>query len=600
MHRKLAACGSVGVVLACASAAVALANHDSDWRVRSAVVGALTVLVPVGVGLYEWRRDPANRHGPLLVLLGYGWFLATLAASSNTLLYSTGRVAAWLVEPPLIYLSLAYPYGHLTRRSHRIIVASAWTIALAAFLPNVLLLGSLPTPTVWSTCVQGCPGNAFAVAGGVVDHAPIALLLTLQALVTLLFAAVVAAIWQRLRRASPLMGRTLAPVLAATLLRYVAYVIYLTLLRSGVDGEVLVPLAFLIELCLPIAALSFLVGLLSCSMHAARALETLTVNLQDPEPDDETLRRLLSEAVEDPFLELFYAGDGDVTWRDGAGRGAVLPANDGDRCVVQVPDTGQPVAALVLDGALRDQAPFVHAVGACAFTALERRRLTTALSASEDDVEASRARLFMVADSERRRIQRDLHDGLQQRLVMLRIRLGLASEPVEESGDAVLPLLDELGSEVEGIIDDFRMVTRTIYPSLLTDAGVGEALRAVAVRAPLPVSVTTEHLRRYPIEVESAIYFCALEALQNALKHARGASQVSVVIRDDGTLRLDVRDDGAGFDLTGSRPGAGLTNMRDRIQAVAGDFSIESHPGRGTNVRGTVPLTPTDPTGRPR
>ncbi len=155
-----------------------------------------------------------------------------------------------------------------------------------------------------------------------------------------------------------------------------------------------------------------------------------------------------------------------------------------------------------------------------------------------------------------------------------------------ESGTA--PTLAALGDEVEGI-DDLRMVTRTIYPSLLTDAGAAEALNSAAMRAPLPVSVDAVGLRRYPAEVESAVYFCCLEALQNAVKHAECAQNVIIRIYDDGRLRFEVTDDGDGFLLEGS-DGAGLTNMRDRIEAVGGVFGVESEIAVGTTVYGAIPL----------
>jgi signal transduction histidine kinase len=592
MIPKLLGCGALGLVLSVTSAAVALANQGSPWRVASAILGVVTVTVPMGVGLYLWRLDPTNRIGRLLVVLGLAWFFVTLTASADPLLYSTGRVAVWLVEPALIYLTLAYPSGHLTQRSHRIIALAAWLIVLVGFLPTTLVEKHFPTQSIWGTCTTDCPRNVFAINGGVANSVATTVIpMGLEVVVIALFASVVAATWNRLRRGSPLMRRTLVPVLATLLLRYVAYVLYLVLRRSGVSPEVLVPVGFAIALTLPVSTLGFLVGQLSWRMHTARALEDLTTGLHDADPTDATLRRLLAEAVQDPSLQLCYAGDAEVPWRDGSGCPAQLPAPAAGRCVVELPDADNPTAALVLDGAFREQTHFVRAIGACAFAALDRRRLTAALQSTVDDLAASRARLVGAADSERRRIQRDLHDGLQQRLVTLRIGLGLAAESADGPGKETGPTFAELGTEVEAIIDELRMVTRTIFPSLLTDAGVAEALKAAALRAPLLVSVRAENLGRYPVEVESAVYFCCLEALQNALKHATGAQQVSIRIRDDGCLRFEVGDDGCGFDPAGVAHGAGLANMRDRIEVVGGRLSVHSAPGSGTTVTGAIPLT---------
>jgi signal transduction histidine kinase len=600
MIPRLVAGGAVGVVLSVTSAAVAFANLQSSWRVASAILGVVIVAVPVGVGLYLWRQDPANRMGRLLVLMGFAWFFVTLTASADPLLYSTGRVAVWLVEPALIYVTLAYPSGHLTQRSRRIIATAAWVIVLVGFLPTTLLEKHFPTQSIWGTCTTDCPRNVFAVNGGIDNPAAsTALPMALEVVVIALFASVVAATWQRLRRGSPLMRRTLVPVLATLLLRYAAYVLYLLLRRGGVSPDVLIPVGFVIALALPVSALGFLVGQLSWRMHTARALENLTMELHDSDPSDATLRRLLAEAVKDPTLELCYAGDADVPWRDGSGRPVRLPDADAGRCVVELPDAHHLSAAIVLDGAFRDQTQFVRAVGACAFAALDRRRLTSALQSSVDDLAASRARLVSAGDSERRRIQRDLHDGLQQRLVMLRIGLGLAAESADGPGSGTGPTFAELGTEVEAIIDELRMVTRTIYPSLLTDAGVAEALNAAALRAPLPVSVSAESVARYPVEVESAVYFCCLEALQNALKHATGAQQVSIRIRDDGWLHFEVSDDGFGFVPAEQPQGAGLANMRDRVEVVGGRFAVHSEPGRGTTVSGAIPLAAGGETDQP-
>lgn len=516
------------------------------------------------------------------------------------MLYSTGRAAVWLVEPALIYVTLAYPSGYLTRRIQRIIATTAWVIVVVGFLPMTLLEKRFPTQSIWGTCGSACPDNVFALNGGIDNPlATTALPMVLEVVVITLFASVIAATWNRLRRGSLLMRRTLVPVLATLLLRYAAYVLYLLLRRSGVSSDVLIPIGLVIALALPVSALGFLVGQLWWRMHTARALEDLTMELHDADPADDTLRRLLAEAVQDPSLQLCCAGDADVPWRDGLGRPAQLPGTTAGRCVVELPDAQNPTAVMVLDEAFRDQTHFVRAVGACAFAALDRRRLTSALQSTVDDLAASRARLVGAADSERRRIQRDLHDGLQQRLVMLRIALGLAAESADGPCGASGPTFAELGTEVEAIIDELRMMTRTIYPSLLTDAGVAEALNAATLRAPLPVSVSAENLSRYPVEVESAVYFCCLEALQNALKHASGAQQVSIRIRDDGWLHFEVSDDGCGF-LPAERPhGAGLANMRDRIEVVGGRFSVHSAQGGGTTVTGAIPVAVSDQADQP-
>jgi signal transduction histidine kinase len=207
------------------------------------------------------------------------------------------------------------------------------------------------------------------------------------------------------------------------------------------------------------------------------------------------------------------------------------------------------------------------------------------------EVRASRARILASADDERRRIERDLHDGAQQRLVALRIRIELAAEAVADGRAEAVALVRELGAEAEVVLEEVRSLAHGIYPAPLVDLGLAAALQAVAVCGPLPTTVMAEAGRRYPRDVETAAYFCCLEALQNAAKHARSATMVRVKLSEgDAALALEVRDDGPGFDTERIPPGAGLTNMRDRLAAVGGELEVRSAPGMGTRVLAVIPL----------
>jgi signal transduction histidine kinase len=205
------------------------------------------------------------------------------------------------------------------------------------------------------------------------------------------------------------------------------------------------------------------------------------------------------------------------------------------------------------------------------------------------DLEDSRRRIAEAADLERARIERDLHDGAQQRLVALSIRLGLAEELLKTDPGAGVQEIHELGFEAELAIEELRSLAHGVYPPLLTDRGLSDALRSVAAQAPMRVHLVTVGVTRHPIEIESAVYFTCVEALQNALKHAGGATGVWIKLnqaRD--TLRFEVRDDGPGF-VPGDRAGRGLRNMNDRIGAIGGDITVEANPGHGTRVFGSVP-----------
>jgi signal transduction histidine kinase len=284
-----------------------------------------------------------------------------------------------------------------------------------------------------------------------------------------------------------------------------------------------------------------------------------------------TLRWVLAEAFGDPTLEIAFAqGDG---WVDADGR----PLADlGDRAVREVRDEGTLVAALVHDETLDIGEELVEAGVAMARVLLENERLRR-----------SRARLTAGAERERRRIERDLHDGAQQRLVALRIELELAEELVRRDPALGADRLRELEQEVDEALEELRTLAHGVYPPLLADRGLPEALRAATARSGLTIELHAHEVARYPPEVESAVYFCMLEALQNALKHAEGATRA--VIRLDGSaageLRFELRDDGAGGTIT---PGTGITNMHDRLTAIGGDVSVSSSEA-GTIVRGRAP-----------
>ena len=194
------------------------------------------------------------------------------------------------------------------------------------------------------------------------------------------------------------------------------------------------------------------------------------------------------------------------------------------------------------------------------------------------------------ADKERQRIEQDLHDGAQQSLVALRIRLELAGELLGKDPARAEQLLAELATQVDGALEEVRSLARGVYPSLLSSRGLGEALNAAAMRSPVPTAVDADGIGRYRSEVEAAAYFCCLEAMQNAMKHAQGVRHISVSLGATTDLRFEVRDDGAGFLEDEVRLGAGLTSMRDRLAAVGGRLTIRTAPGEGTCVSGTVPL----------
>ncbi len=230
--------------------------------------------------------------------------------------------------------------------------------------------------------------------------------------------------------------------------------------------------------------------------------------------------------------------------------------------------------------------------------ALHNSALDTALQASLDDLKrvneelrASRARIVAAADMSRRQIERNLHDGAQQHLVALAVKLGLARQLVESDPSTVATLLEELRGDAQTTLTELRELAHGIYPPLLMDRGLREALVAAANRAVLPTEVEAE-VGRYPAEVEAAVYFCCLEAMQNAGKYAGEGARINVRVRgDDHLLAFDVDDDGAGFQVNGRPLGHGFINMADRLGAIGGSLQVESTPGNGAHIAGSIPLT---------
>jgi signal transduction histidine kinase len=230
--------------------------------------------------------------------------------------------------------------------------------------------------------------------------------------------------------------------------------------------------------------------------------------------------------------------------------------------------------------------------------ALRKQRLDSALHESlallrrqAEDLKASRARIVAAADAERRRIERDLHDGAQQYLVAIAVKAGVVRQLADRDPSRSREMLDELAGDTQLALDELRNLAHGIYPPLLGSGGLCEALSAACRRSVLPTEFVASDVRRYPPEVEAAVYFCCNEALQNATKYAGGGAVARVALWEErGGLLFEVSDDGTGFDVSRSTPGAGLTNMSDRLGAVGGTLTVESDHGTGTRVRGEIPV----------
>jgi signal transduction histidine kinase len=250
---------------------------------------------------------------------------------------------------------------------------------------------------------------------------------------------------------------------------------------------------------------------------------------------------------------------------------------------------GRPAAAIVHDAQLDDDPELLDTAGAVLLLAAENAELDEAWNAALGELRESRVRLIRAGDDERRKLERNLHDGVQQRLVAIAIELGLAADLV--AGEPIRGRLTHIGDSVEEALDELREVAHGLYPPVLSDWGLVAALERLPPRAGASLVVHARGVDRHAPELESAVYYCCLEAIQNATKHGGAGVHVTVTLREDADeLRFEVSDDGAGFDPASSHGGTGLQHMRDRVGALDGQVSISTQRGRGTVVSGAVPV----------
>jgi signal transduction histidine kinase len=402
---------------------------------------------------------------------------------------------------------------------------------------------------------------------------------------TLLSLFTLALLVHRWRRASPALRQSVAPVLLTGSATFAALAISVV---NDVFGEPLGPVPSWALACvfasIPVAVL---IALLQRRL-ARGAVAGLVVELGE-RPAGVDLREALARALGDPALEVAYWIPARARYVDSDGSPVLLPAIGRERIATVVERNGEPIAAVVHDAALQENAELVNSVCAAAALTLENERLQAELRARLGELQASRARLVEATETERRRIERDLHDGTQQRLVSIAMTLGLAEAKAERDPAEVTPVLREAREELALALAELRELSHGIHPAVLTERGLSAALDDLARRAALPVRFEVSLASRCAPQVEAAAYFVASEALANAAKHAH-ATEVRLAAsraEGDGTLVVDVSDDGIGGAASGA--GSGLRGLADRVEALGGRLTVSSPPGRGTTVRAEIP-----------
>ncbi|HEY6525508.1 MAG TPA: ATP-binding protein [Solirubrobacteraceae bacterium] len=546
------------------------------------------ILGPAIVAWYWERRRPGNRFAPLLLLLGVAAVPLSLEATTSPWGHAIGVIA----EAPLLFMTfvvvLAFPTGRLTSTKRGILLVLLVSL-VAWYIPYFLLAPVIPGSPL-AACRLACPANPLQVA----SHPDFLRVFSqVYSVVAVAVSIAVALVFvSELVRADPPHRRALLIGSVVAVLFLVSFALYVGVNLSTplASSAIASPTRWVLPVARALLPLGYLVALIDAELYAGRLVSRIV---------DQALRssrltdviETLPAAIGDPELAFGFWVPGRE-WVRTDGEPLATPPQESGRVMTTIDRKGRPLAAIVHRAQLEESPELIHAIVATSLLVVENATLEAELRAAIRDLRDSRARVIRAGDVERRRIQRDLHDGAQQRLVALRIKMAASGDHMSTDAGGREHIV-ELCADVDRALAEIRGLARGIFPPVLADLGLAEALHAAALESPLRVRVETALPRqRYAPDVEAAVYFCAVEALQNATKHAGSDARVTVTLAEsDGDLSVSVRDDGRGFDPSRRRGGSGLTGMQDRLGAVGGLIMIESAPGSGTTIHATVPLT---------
>jgi signal transduction histidine kinase len=576
LARALWALAAAGFVLGLAVVALILTNDELDaagaWGAGALVVGWSFV----GVGLFAWARRPDNRVGMLMAGTGFAWLVSNLGFSDVPLVFTVGQVFGSLFFAVVMHLLLAFPSGRLQSRVERRLVVTAYLLTTVAIAPLWLFADSEALDC------DSCPENVLLVEPNE------QLVTTISSLLNIVAAGLVGTVLviliRRWRQASAGQRRLLVPVYSAGTAVLILLIVTVVVQASGADAWTLD--AFWISTIVPFALVPymFLVTLVRARMIQTGAVGQLIARLGE-EPRRGQLRDELARALGDPSIELVYWLPDDERFVDARGRAAQLPAPGSGRGMTRIERDGTLVAAIVHDALDFDQE--LDAIGAAAGMAIENERLDAELRAKVAELRESRSRMLRIGLEERRRLERDLHDGAQQRLVSMALGMRLARDKMREDPASAERMLDGAGAELDAALEELRELARGIHPAVLSDRGLDTALETLARRAPLPVELQRDSHERLPESIELAAYFVVSEALTNVAKYADASHAKVNVLRRNGKLLVEVTDDGVG----GADPdnGTGLRGLADRLAVIEGRLEVESPPGAGTTIRAKIP-----------
>jgi signal transduction histidine kinase len=565
----------LGLVAGVGAALLVLASERE--RSPVAVSGAVALLVGwayIGSGLVARRQRPENRLGTVMVFIGFAWFATFLADAGSSLVFTFGKALESVYLVGFVFLVLSFPTGRLRSRLDRGLIVAAVAIVTVVEVSWLLFADSRS-----QICAE-CPSNAFEITRN--DRVADGILQGQRTVGVVLSLFTVALLIRRWRRASAPERRARAPVLWAGSAMFAALAFSVA---NDIFGH---PLGQgpawtreIVFASIPVAVLAVLLQ----RRLARGAVAGLVVELEGATTLE--LREALGRALGDPSLELAYWVPASARYVDAGGSPVQLPQPADERTATIVEREEEPIAALIHDPALADNSELVQSVCAAAALTLENARLQAELRARLAELQASRARLVEATDAERQRIERDLHDGTQQRLVSIAMTLGLAESKLAADRPAVGPVLREAREALTIALGELRELTQGIRPAILVERGLAAALDDLSRRAALPVRLDVTVSGRLPEQVEGAAYFVASEALANAAKYSHASEVRLVALREVDVLVVEVLDDGIGGAAAGG--GSGLRGLADRVEALGGRLTVSSPPGRGTTLRAEIP-----------
>jgi signal transduction histidine kinase len=567
--------GPPGAVLLSGTAVAALAAAtttillmlavDADPRpVPQGLLFVWIILSYTSAGLIAWWRRPQSRFGPLMVATGFAAFLASLSFAAYEPVFTVGQLFDLILVPLILHVLLAFPTGRLAGPFERRLVIATYAAAIGFQLVR-MMLGEPPT----SFMVTDAP-----------DAAKLAFRIQLV-LVSGLALTGVGLIVVRRRAEGHSLRRPLALLIYSFSLSLVMIAFLLVTAVLGKYGFETIRRLTLFTIGLAPAA--FLVGLLDARLTRSAAADLFIDLRARPAPAD--LRDSLSKALRDPSLSLVYWLPEFDSWADLDGRRVTLPEN-GRRRATMIERDGEPIAALLHDAALDDEPELLASVGAAAGMALENGQLHAELRARVEELEGSRTRIIEAAQSERKRLERDLHDGAQQRLIALSIELALIERRLGSDPD-VAARVDHARQEISTSIDELRDLARGLQPALLTGRGLAVSLQSMAARSPVPVDLRMDLAERLPEPIEVAVYYVVSESLANVGKHARASAVTVTVRRSLAGVLVEVVDDGVGGAALDA--GSGLRGLADRVETLGGRLEVWVPDGGGSGVRAELP-----------